>query len=269
MIKIDFHASTHGHFLEYVTNVYIMQTTPSQVSIFKPPTYSAHAACSQYLNDRHIICGHFSNPRYNSKIDDDDIVIRINIDCDNDDMFFIALTNLIYKAGDIGVEKQMLSIPDHVKNNPVALRNNWYSKIQERQLYIHKYNNFSTVSNNIFNFSFESFFCFTNFAKDLHRLAQFLNQTFFPDQTLYELWAKFIELNQGRQSHIKCNQILTDIFSNNCAEIDCTVIEQGWINYNLSKMCGLYQGSVFEDLDYPTNTQKISAEIARHFSALR
>jgi len=41
MIKIDFHGSTHGHFLEYVSNVYIMQTTPSQRNIFKPPTYSA------------------------------------------------------------------------------------------------------------------------------------------------------------------------------------------------------------------------------------
>ena len=27
MIKIDFVAGTHGHFLEYVANVYIMQIT--------------------------------------------------------------------------------------------------------------------------------------------------------------------------------------------------------------------------------------------------
>ena len=48
MIKIDFHGGTHGHFLEYVANVYIMQTTPSQASIFKPPAYSAHAADENY-----------------------------------------------------------------------------------------------------------------------------------------------------------------------------------------------------------------------------
>ena len=68
MIKIDFHGSTHGHFLEYVTNVYIMQTTPSKTSIFKPPTYSAHAPDDNYKDNRLIKCGHFSNPKYNLSI---------------------------------------------------------------------------------------------------------------------------------------------------------------------------------------------------------
>ena len=58
MIKIDFHAGTHGHFLEYVSNVYIMQTSPNQHNIFRPPTYSAHNLDTQYLHNRQIFCGH-------------------------------------------------------------------------------------------------------------------------------------------------------------------------------------------------------------------
>jgi hypothetical protein len=265
MIKIDFHGSTHGHFLEYVTNVYIMQTAPSKTSIFKPPTYSAHAADNQYLNNRQIICGHFSNTKVN--IDDD--IIRINIDYNDDDMFFIALTNLIYKAGDMGVERQLLSIPDNIRDNPVAHRNNWYSKIQERQLYINAYNNFPTIPNNVFNFSFDSFFCFTRFCKELNNLSQFLNQLFFPDLTLYNLWAEFIKLNQGWQSYSKCKTILEAVFSNTSIDIDCTIIEQGWVNYNLSKICRLYQGKLFEDAIYPKNTQLISAIVADHLITMR
>jgi hypothetical protein len=269
MIKIDFHGSTHGHFLEYVANVYIMQTPPSRISIFKPPTMSAHAADDHYRLNRRIICGHFSNPEYKFTIDDDDIIIRINIDSNDDDMFFIALTNLIFKAGDVGVEQQLLSIPDHIRSDQVSLRNNWYSKLQERHRYIDAYTNFLPVPNNTFNFSFNSFFCFTNFCKDLNKLAQFLNQTFFPDDTLYNLWSEFIKVNQGWQSYFKCNQILENIFSNTVAHIDCTILEQGWLNYNLSKICRLYDGTLFEDENYPTNTQIISAIVQNHVSDLR
>lgn len=268
MIKIDFHGSTHGHFLEYVTNVYIMQTTPSNVSIFKPPTYSAHAADNHYIEDRQIICGHFSDSEYNLTINDNDIIIRINIDSNDDNMFFIALTNLIFKAGDVGFEGQMLNIPDYIKNNPASYRNNWYSKFQERQRYIDAYANFLPLPNDTFNFSFNSFFCFTNFCKDLNKLAQFLNQTFFPDDTLYNLWAEFIKLNQGWQSYVKCNQILENIVSNTPAYIDCTIIEQGWLNYNLSKICRLYDGSLFEDNIYPTDTQVIYNIIKNHLSKI-
>ena len=73
MIKIDFHAGTHGHFLEYVSNVYIMQTSPNQHNIFRPPTYSAHNLDTQYLHNRQIFCGHFSKPIFNLKENDNTI----------------------------------------------------------------------------------------------------------------------------------------------------------------------------------------------------
>jgi hypothetical protein len=245
-IKIDFHGSTHGHFLEYVSNVYIMQTASSKASIFKPPTYSAHNRDQHYLNDRVIVCGHFSA---SNKIKNDDTVIRIVIP-PTDNMFFIAATNLMHKAGDVGFEKQQLSVPEEIRHNLVEYRNNWYSKFNQRNEYANYYNDFFTISNSVFEFPFDTFFSYKDFCIALTDLANFLNQSFFPDQSLYQLWSEFIQYNQGWQSFNKCNRIIDSMFSNQHMEIDCTIIEQGWINFNLSKMCKMYQGPMFDN-EYP------------------
>ena len=269
MIKIDFHGSTHGHFLEYVSNVYIMQTAPSQQSIFKPPTYSAHAPDDIYRAHRLITCGHYFDPRCNLKIDREDTVIRIVLNTQDDNLFFIALTNLMYKAGDVGFERQMLSIPESIRNNPVDVRNNWYSKFNEREKYANFYADFVPIDQPVFKFDFNSFFSFEKFSIELNHLAIFLDQTFFPDESLYKLWAEFIAYNQGWQSYVKCNRILENVFANEPTSIDCTIIEQGWLNYKLSMICRIYDGLLFEDVVYPKNTQTVYNIISDHLNSLR
>ena len=265
-IKIDFHGSTHGHFLEYISNVYIMQTDPGKSTLFNS-LGASHAVDATYLENREIKCGHYSSN--NIKFNATDQVIRIIIDTLDDRQFFIALTNLMYRAGDVGFEKQMLSIPDNIQQDAIAYRNNWYSKFNERQLYSDFYSDFSKVSQPVFEFPFGSFYSFPEFCKNLNKLAIFLNQTFFPDKSLFELWEKFIEMNQGLQSYNKCNLILENIFANRSMAIDCTVVEQGWINYNLSKMCRMYNGSIFEQLQFPANTQDVYKDIEQHLVYLR
>ena len=264
-IKIDFHGSTHGHFLEYVSNVYIMQTTPSKASIFRPPTYSTHNRDHHYLKDRVIVCGHFSA---SNKIKNNDTVVRIVIPS-NDNMFFIAVTNLMYKVADIGFEKQQLSIPEDIRHNPAEYRNNWYSKFNQRDEYAEYYNDFSAISNSVFEFPFDAFFSYKDFCIALCSLADFLNQSFFPDQSLYALWSEFIQYNQGWQSFNKCNYIIDSMFSGQRIDIDCTIIEQGWINFNLSKMCKMYQGSMFSDSVYPVDTAIAHSAIQLHLRSLR
>jgi len=266
IIKIDFHGSTHGHFLEYVSNVYIMQTPPSKLSIFKPPTYSAHAPDKNYLNNRQIKCGHFSSQQ---QIENTDTVIRIIMPKNNNNMFFIALTNLLCKAGDVGFEKQLLSVSEPIRNNPVEYRNSWYSKFNNQDEYVPYYKDFPKISNQIFDFPFEAFFSFNDFCIALTDLSNFLSQAFFPDQSLYHLWKTFIQYNQGWQSFKKCNYLINDIFSNSDTEINCTIVEQGWINFNLSKMCKLYQGPPFDNIDYPVNTSLIYDVIKEHVNSLR
>jgi len=270
MIKIDFHGSTHGHFLEYVSNVYIMQTTPSQRNIFKPPTYSAHNPDVSYFNNRIIECGHFSEPIYKLNIDDKDQVIRIVLDQRDDNIFFIAFTNVMFKAGDLGFKKQILKIPDSIRNNKIELRKIFYSKFDEREKYANYYANFLPTLAPVFEFKIESFFSFKNFCAELTSLANFLNQTFFPDQSLYTLWTEFIARNQGWQSCLKCNQLLADIFANADKTIDCTVLEEAWINYNLSRMCKLYNNDLLSEQElYPTNTQQVYKIVQQHLSRLR
>lgn len=270
MIKIDFHGSTHGHFLEYVANVWIMQTTPSETSIFKPPTYSAHASDINYSKNKIIRCGHFSDPKFiNTSIDPEDTLIRICFDRYNDREFFIAITNLIYKAGDRGVAKQMLEIPEHIRNSPSALRSNWYSKINERDAFSNFYVEFPTVDNSLFEFDFRAFFSFSEFCKELSLLAEFLNQTFFPDQALYNLWSTFIAVNQGYQSFHRCDDFLNNVFANKSFIVDLSPIEQGWINYNLSRICRMYDGPLFDQDHYPKDTQEIYRIVQVHLAGLR
>lgn len=261
-IKIDFHGSTHGHFLEYVANVYIMQTPKSAGSIFKPPTFSAHNRDHNYLSHRMIFCGHFSAA---NNISNNDIVIRI-LPPVNDNSFFIATTNLMHKAGDIGFEKQMLSIPDSVRTDPVAYRNNWYSKFNERDNYGKYYQEFAPVSCKLFEFPFESFFSFKEFCSSLSLLADFLEQTFFLDQSLYDLWKEFMGYNQGWNSYIKCDVIFEDIFAGRDNAISCSVLEQSWLNYNLSKICKIFQGPMFDAVEYPSTTSAIYSVVQDHMS---
>jgi len=266
MIKIDFHGSTHGHFLEYVSNVYVMQTDPGSGELFNT-NGASHAVDDVYLKNREIVCGHYSSN--NIKFNNDDCVIRIIINPTDDRQFFIALTNLMYRAGDVGLEKHLLFIPDSIRQDPVAYRNNWYSKFNERHIYSDFYKDFTKLDQSSFKFPFDAFYSFADFCKNLNNLAIFLNQTFFPDQSLFKLWKKFIEMNQGIQSYNKCNTILENIFANRDMEIDCTIIEQGWINYNISKMCRMYNGSMFEQQHFPANTQDIYQEIKHHLVYLQ
>jgi len=108
MIKIDFHAGTHGHFLEYVTNVFIMLTDPGYISPFTPGVGNSHNTDDIYQQNKIVRCGHFStnagghfaDPKYRDhKFHYSDTIVRINIDQSDDRLFFIALTNLLYRAG--------------------------------------------------------------------------------------------------------------------------------------------------------------------------
>jgi hypothetical protein len=267
MIKIDFNGSTHGHFLEFISNVYIMQTTDGNSLLFNE-NGAAHSVTEEYLSNRLIFCGHWS--RDNPTFDSSDRVIRISIDKFNDKLFYIAFINLLYRAGDVGLEQQLANVPEKIRNNHVLLRNDFYSKFYERDLYVNQYSNFLDIGKiPTFDFPFESFYDFDKFCIQLNELANFLNRCFFPDKTLYTWWAKFIELNQGWNSHKKCSNIIQNIFNDVDFSIDCSVFEQAWINFNLSKSCRLYSGSLFENIDYPINCQEMYSLIQTHLNTMR
>lgn len=267
MIKLDFHGGLHGHFLEYVANVWIMQTQPNHNTIFNEHG-AAHAKDPEYRESRMIYCGHYS--RYEpDQFNSSDQIIRITIDLDDRDRFFIATTNLIYRAGERGWDQQMLSIPTDIRQDPVGYRNNWYSKLAESDLYMTEFNQYHKVDYPVFEFDFAAFFTYNKFCHELQRLAGWLDQTFFPDRNLWLLWQEFIQRNQGYQSWLACEQLLAACLNGEDSEIHATILEQAWLNYSIARITRMYSGTVFDSANYPKSTREIYQEIQNHLNNLR
>ena len=264
-IKIDFHGGTHGHFLEYIVNTYIYKTPKSEVSIFTPGRGSSHEASSIYQANKRVVCGHFSDnaqgreadPKYKDfKYSESDTIIQISIDQRNDRQFFIALTNLLHRTSGATFDQHMNQIPEHIRNDRKLLRDNFYSKIQEREKYCSLFPDFKREWLPTFRFNFQSFFNYTELCADMYQLAKWLEKDFTPDSDLHTLWSEFILHNQGWHSYQYCAKLLEAILSNTSETIKCTPLEEAWLNYNLTKTCHVYTGSIFEST-YPLNTQDI------------
>lgn len=268
MIKLDFRGSTHGNFLEYVANVYIMRTTPSETNIFKKDTQSAHNADGAYRKNRRIACDHYSANRYHS-FSPDETVIQIDFDQNNDRLFYISMVNLINKAGDVGVDRMMASMPEHVRNNPPVHRMQWLSRmVQKSKLIEHYQYQLDKPEGLAYVFPMEAFYDLHLFYIHLQNLAHSLNQKFWPSQELADLWHQFAELNQGLQSYNKCSTILKNIHQGKDYDFVCdSIIEEAWINYNLSNTYSIHEGILFDIEQYPTNTKEIYNILNQHINS--
>ena len=258
MIKLDFLGSTHGNFLEYVTNVYIMQTSPSATDIFRKDTQSAHGADNVYRKNRQVVCGHYSeSPLHVFK--PDDTVIQIDFDQNNDRLFYISLTNLMHKT--LGIDRMLESTSEHIRNNPPAHRREWLQRIvqkSKRSSHSPYRPQLDKPDGLVYVFPMEAFYDLHMFHAHLQNLAYSLNQKFRPCQDLDDLWYRFIELNQGLQSYNKCSTILENIHQGANYNFVCdSIIEEAWLNYNLSNTYSMHEGTLFDIEQYPTNTREI------------
>jgi len=256
-IKIDFHGGTHGHFLEYVVNTYIYKCPPSK------NIYSDRGSVEEIdMPGRRVVCGHFSknaqgrneNPKYdNFEFADTDRIIKIDIDQYNDQEFFIAFTNLLNRSSGATLEEHMENIPKEVRKNKKTLRNDFYSKINERTEYANLFPPIVYPWRDHFVFQITSFYNYVEFVESLYQLANWLGESFTPDKSLYTLWDEFDKKNQGLNSYNKCNEILLGILGNQDITVECTVLEEAWILYNIKKITGIYL-----DIDkFPTSTKRI------------
>lgn len=265
-IKIDFYGSTHGHFLDFISNVFIMQVEPDSFDVFSS-TGAVHKVSKYFYSKKIIHNGHYYTTP--DSIAADDIIIRITFDESDDQLFYMALVNLCHRAGDINLEKKLLNIPQYIRDDPILLRNDFFSKINERFVYINEYGKFKPLTNKMFEFPFECFYDFIKLSKKLNELAFFLNQTFFPDNRLYNLWKQFIIKNQGYQSIMLCDSILKNIFTGESHHIPTLqAYEEAYINYNITKIARMFEGTCFNS-KYPTNTLDIYKEIQLHLQTLR
>lgn len=265
MIKIDYFAGMHGKFLEYVVNVFIMKCLPSSTDILATELGTAHNASNDYHKNKIVYSGTYSV--WNQlTFDSTDRIIRISADYNNDDLFFIILTNAIIRTDDRGFDGYIANIRPDIVSDSVKHRNFWYDRLLNRHFYsdldfFYNPTLFRSCPNDIFEFTYESFQSLPSFLKEINRLAFWLNQTFYPCDELCSLWQRWVDGNQGLISFNKCSRILENIFLNRSCDIDCTVLEEAWINVNISKICRVYEGKIFNNTEYPSNTQEIREDL--------
>lgn len=254
VIWIDFHGSTHGHFLEYVVNTWIMGMPEESQSVFTD-TGACHNFSESYKNSRKVYCGHWNWSGYKRQLPHEP-VIRITIDRFDDRLFYIALVNRWYRSGDVSFEQKMLDIPDHVRQDQAALRDQYFYKYQYRDKHIDHYHDFQPIPNPVQEFPFAAFFSWSEFCTGLHKIADFLQRPFCPTKSLYKLWQEFIRINQGWHSYQHCEKILQSVFDDQSHSIECTAYEEGWLNYTIFKITGQQPNELFKNQEYPRTTDQ-------------
>jgi len=137
-------------------------------------------------------------------------------------------------------------------------KGNWVDALSTRKLHIgHGMFKEYNAPNDKFDFDFAAFFSLQAFLIELQHTAKFLNRKLVVDDSLIQLWYAFIEKNQGYQQYTKASALLDSI-----ANGDSVVIEDNWqihayINKRLPQMFNIWDGLLFEDVPYPTNTKEI------------
>jgi hypothetical protein len=260
MILLDFYGGSHGHFLEYVVNSYIFRG-PRVKNIFTELGTSHRPNQNLlYSQSKMIHCGHYSE--FNLPVTQEPTqVVRISVDTKFEKTVYQI--NIMYRAGDIPAEKKLMNIPAVVRNHAALLRNDYYAKLTDDTGYIvpkdWKLNQIPS-----YNFPMGSLYNLYEFYNELQTLADFLKHSFNPDHSLVNLWREFMQKNQGWQCWNQAEILLEKVLANENYKFLADTWTQAVLNSFLSQCVGIYDGKLFENSDYPTNTQHIYAIIQKH-----
>jgi hypothetical protein len=260
MIYLDFFSGSHGHFLEYVINTWLFKG-PRVQHIF-----TNQGACHGirndqiYMQNRLVQSAHYSE--FGRKLKNPTKLIRISINQNWTN--WIYQINVVARAGDIPLEKKITQVPESIRSIPSEFRNNWYAKFNSASNGYPLPGNWVSPDIPVFNFPMESLFDTVSFYTELHKLAAFLKTTFVPDQELSVLLDEFLNQNQGWQYYTKSKQLVTAAFAIKKIDFTSNEILQALINSMLSAAVGVFDGELFDNNDYPTNTLEIAELIAHH-----
>jgi len=233
-IVIDFSPSLHGHFLEYMVNRYIFNSTAVK-ELFEETGASDIIEKDPQYQESPVHCDHYSefdieyphNTRYI-------IYVKHNKKYD-----FISLVNSFYRCFDrSNVEK---STPEdilafHIKNleanSERDMRNRLYTKLYKR--YFDELGSKRETALPTYEFDFGAFFSLGKFVAELRKVAEFLGETLTFNQSLVADWEKFIEVNQGYQYLQIANHLLESIIKGREEAIKDNVFIHAYLNCHLS-----------------------------------
>jgi len=296
MIKIDYYGGSYGNFLAYILNRYIFKIPSAN---FDPinDIGASHNITFEYQTNRIVFAGHYSFPPENVNLampEKNDTVIQIQI---NSDSLYSVYYNAIVRGGNFGldvetpeedtlkklddlIEKLNLYKVGHHKysafknqiikdygiqiNYPRSIiRNYYYSNLREDDLFLTPGTNFLNYDvKEKLTFPVYSFMSFVSFVRELEKVSiRLINQPFHLDPSLNELYNKFCEKNLGLISSNKCNIILEHILAGHDFEFNTNILEEAYINCNITQIFDIHSGiDCFND-SYPTNTKIIYDQI--------
>jgi hypothetical protein len=208
-----------------------------------------------------IKCGHFSEKQLFLNSTPEKIV-RITLDTDVGK--WIHTVNVMHRAGDITLTESYKVIPVSTLSSPSTLRTDWFSKLTDYESSYKIDHVWQWADVTDFKFPMEDLYDFFKLYQTMLACANYLEQKFTPDKEFYLVWEKFIKLNQGVQAYNKIKKILELTLSQTDYEFDTTEYEQALINVMLTKTVGMFDGPVFTDDSYPTNTREIWNQVSQH-----
>ena len=224
-----------------------------------------------YQKNKIIKSGHYSAYNYPYSNNTEKIIFIEH----NPKFDFILLTNTYYRCHPDALRVKDFNVEDinklHIDfilndNPPVDLKNNWYNKLIERHFdlcYKKKDADLPT-----YNFDYTTFFNLGEFLLELRKVSNFLNRTFVFDQSIVELWRKFIDLNQGYYFYNRANYLFDQIVQNKS-----NIIENDWkihayLNYKISTIFHLYdEPKLFQNNAYPATTNETYNLIISHIKS--
>lgn len=249
---LDFYGGSHGHFLEYVVNTYIFDASRVEDPFDK--TGASHNKNQDYANSRNVVAGHFTEYNLNPEFQFDQV---IRIDFDSIDERIIYLINVLHRAGGISKEEKESKVEEFKNYSPCQYRIDYYSKFKYRDLGHVVPDNWKFQDKKSFTVKMFDLYDYVNFCRLMQNLANFLNMTFKPEVSLFQLWKKFMDLNQGYNIWHTCKNIFCQMSANDNTIIDIDTEHQAVLNFLISDCYNVYTGQMFDSDEYPNNTHKL------------
>jgi len=252
---IDFTSGQHGHFLEYVVSKYIYNMDLTDDLFDELGTCDGFTHDEDYTKRRLVKCRHLTScGSVTLKVSAPIVFIK---HCATPKYEYIWLVNFFFKAGFVinGYVSQLEQRTDELVERH---KENWYDKLETKSFHIEQglYNEY-VAPNEKFDFRFEAFFSLQEFLIELQSVAEFLNMRLTVNDSLIALWHEFIEKNQGYTHYTTASTLLDGIVNGASMEIEDNWRVHAFMNRQLSSMFDIWDGPLFEDVPYPTNTKEI------------
>ena len=279
--KIDFFGGLHGNFLELVVNVAINQ---NGYDISKPQ-FTEDGACHLKNHDitykKPASAQHWSFFNRGASLSRNDIVVRIVPTVED---LLIGITNSFLRAGDQKFDINNLEIDTinklenlskgaNFKNTLIndygiktnyprsVIRNYFYSMLEDYANGLGMFTKFDSTPTAVYSFPFRAFFDLQQFYQELNKIAKFLGLNFYPTIELAKLYSNFIKYNQGYHSELKCKEIWQAILHGQFMDIKLNIIEEAWINHQVTTCFRCYDLPLLIQDQYPSNTLEISQAV--------